>query len=376
MNKILLPFLILLTIIFNNCSEKNSEQINIDGSNLKSLVESAIKGSIAANQRLSGLVQSNNLPGSNYNNIKIDSVFSGSKKFFSILVEYPNPGLNIFAIYNNTLKFYLLDNSLNGNLSEETKIETGKSMFIVSEKYLSKDLLKTERTSIYSFYADKWYLTFRFFNRFEIDNKVYTQIIKRFSEEMISTEIRSPDSSLPAGDVFYFDNDTRKYISSKNIFANFVIDQVENFNWVPVQPELESSLKKKQLVNFSDSDFSIIVPEQWKKVVGIELKSSNVKNLTGNMYVHPTLGASISIAKIDFTHSAEDYCDFSFNIERSGNYIIRDSGIIQKNISVVRIIEHTCNQNKFLIILECSKNSYQNNEREINNIIDSFSVKC
>ncbi len=94
------------------------------------------------------------------------------------------------------------------------------------------------------------------------------------------------------------------------------------------------------------------------------------------MYVHPTLGASISIAKIDFTHSAEDYCDFSFNIERSGNYIIRDSGIIQKNISVVRIIEHTCNQNKFLIILECSKNSYQNNEREINNIIDSFSVKC
>ncbi len=378
MIKIKLSGLLILSAIFViSCSGNNSEKEEIYGSTLNSLVDSALKGSIAANQRLSGLIDSDKIIQQNYNKLKIDSTLINGNKFFSVLVEYPNPKLNLLAIYDNYLNFYFLDKSLNGNLAEEWKDLDGKTYLIVSEKFISKDILKLGRTSFYALDQDKWKLTFRFFNRFEIDDKVYTQEIQNFSDDEIRTIIKSTDSRLTeTGDVFTFNTDSGKYISERNIFTIYVEKQIKDYNWIPTKTQLTSSKNQDTKPYIHKSDYSLSITPDWKEIDDMTLTSKFHQDLFGDRFVNPGLGASISVANIDYVASAEDFCKFTFNIRRSVNYVIRDSGLIEQNIYAVRIMEHSCNHKKYLLIFECSKYSYEKNKEQLDKILNSFSIRC
>ena len=106
------------------------------------------------------------------------------------------------------------------------------------------------------------------------------------------------------------------------------------------------------------------------------LTSKFYEDLNGDRFVNLNLGAAISVANIDYLSSAEDYCNYDFNVRRSVNYVIRDSGFIEKGIYIARIIEHSCNNKKYLLIFECSKNAYEQNKEQFDKIINSFSIKC
>ena len=373
--------LILIILIFIGalfcCSDNNSKFEEVNGNTLKLLVDSALKGSITANQRLSGLIDADNIIKENYNQLKIDSITIDGKKFFSILAEYPNPKLNILAIYDNYLNFYLLDRSLNGNLSGEWKTFDSKIFLVVSEKFKSKDLLKIDRKSLYALQTGKWKLTFRFYTRFEIDKRVYTQEIKTFSPDKIETSIKPMDKNLTSnGDTFLFNESSGKYLSNENIFGKYIVNQVKEFNWIPTNPQLGITTVEIPKPGFNKGDYILSVNSDWKEIDDMTLTSKFHKDLYGDRFVNPKLGAAISVASIDYVSSAEDYCKYNFSVRRSVNYVIRDSGLIEQGIYVARIIEHSCNSKKYLLIFECSKNAYEQNKTQIDKLIDSFSVRC
>ena len=216
MKNIKLIFLIIfISVAFLCCSENNSEKVEVNGQTLKTLVMGALKGSIGANQRLSGLLDADRIINGTYNLLKIDSNIVNGKKIFSVLVEYPNPEFNLLAIYDNYLNFYLLDKSLNGNLSDGWEMFNGKFFLVVSEKFRSKDSLNIERTSFYSEDSKKWGLTFRFFTKYEFEKKYYTQKIKTFSPDKIETIFKSNDKNFSnANDEFLFNEDSGRYLSN------------------------------------------------------------------------------------------------------------------------------------------------------------------
>lgn len=373
----LYSIIILLALTLVGCSDDDFTNEEVNGQALKSLVDSALKGSIAANQRLSGLVDADKIIKENYNQLKIDSITFNGNKFYSVLVEYPNPKLNILAIYDHYLNFYLLDKSLNGNLAEEWKIFSGKTFLVVSEKFKSKDLLKLERTSMYTMEKRKWRLTFRFFTRFEIDKRVYTQEIKKYSSDKIETSINSSDKNLTStGDTFLFNENSGRFLSNENIFSKYIESQVKDFNWVPTNPQLGTTSDKKSEPLTQKGDYVLSITSDWKEIDDMTLTSKFHEDLYGDRYVNPKLGASISVASIDYISSAEDYCKYNFNVRRSVNYVIRDSGIIEQGIYVARILEHSCNSKKYLVIFECSKNAYEQNKAQLDKIINSFSIRC
>ena len=373
----LYSIIILLALTLVGCSDDDFTNEEVNGQALKSLVDSALKGSIAANQRLSGLVDADKIIKENYNQLKIDSITFNGNKFYSVLVEYPNPKLNILAIYDHYLNFYLLDKSLNGNLAEEWKIFGGKTFLVVSEKFKSKDLLKLERTSMYTMEKGKWRLTFRFFTRFEIDKRVYTQEIKKYSSDKIETAIKSSDKNLTStGDTFLFNENSGRFSSNENIFSKYIESQVKDFNWVPTNPQLGTTSDKKSEPLTQKGDYVLSITSDWKEIDDMTLTSKFHEDLYGDRYVNPKLGASISVASIDYISSAEDYCKYNFNVRRSVNYVIRDSGIIEQGIYVARILEHSCNSKKYLVIFECSKNAYEQNKAQLDKIINSFSIRC
>ncbi len=373
----LYSIIILIALTLASCSNDDFTNEEVNGQALKSLVRSALKGSIAANQRLSGLVDDDKIITENYNQLKIDSITLNGKKFYSVLAEYPNPKLNILAIYDSYLNFYLLDKSLNGNLAEEWKTFGSKTYLVVSEKFKSKDLLNLERTSLYALEQGKWKLTFRLFTRFEIDNRVYTQEIKKYSSDKIETSIKSSDKDLAnTGDTFLFNEGSGSFLSNENIFSKYIESQVKDFNWVPTNPQLGTTSGKISEPLTHKTDYILSITSDWKEIDDMTLTSKFHEDLYGDRFVNPKLGAVISVASIDYISSAEDYCKYNFNVRRSVNYVIRDSGLIEQGIYVARILEHSCNNKKYLVIFECSKNAYEQNKERLDKIINSFSIRC
>ena len=231
--------------------------------------------------------------------------------------------------------------------------------------------------NLYTMEKGKWRLTFRFFTRFEIDKRVYTQEIKKYSSDKIETAIKSSDKNLTStGDTFLFNENSGRFLSNENIFSKYIESQVKDFNWVPTNPQLGTTSNKKSGPLTQKGDYVLSITSDWKEIDDMTLTSKFHEDLYGDRYVNPKLGASISVASIDYISSAEDYCKYNFNVRRSVNYVIRDSGIIEQGIYVARILEHSCNSKKYLVIFECSKNAYEQNKAQLDKIINSFSIRC
>ena len=144
----LITIISILTII--GCFEsKISEPKVLSGNALQALVESAVNKDKKANDSLSNLIDfdvDNNIP---YNSIKVDSFYLDSLKYFSVLIEHPNPLYNRLAIYDTATNCYLIDKSLNGKLSFEFIELQNLKLLKVIERFISKDTLSVARLSLY-----------------------------------------------------------------------------------------------------------------------------------------------------------------------------------------------------------------------------------
>jgi len=246
MRKIFFTFIALSVLLFSGCSSDN-EQIN--QSELRKLIIEATAGDTDANARLQGLLSTRHIGKSDYNQLYIDSLYIGDKHFFSVLLEYFDPSLNLFAIYDSYLNLYLVDKSLNGYLSSEWAKLGDRKLIFVQERFLTKDVLNLDRLSIYEVFDSSASRVYNSLSQFRKDSAVCSQFVESITPDFILTKIDGiKDSELNNQlDTFYFNSKNQKYISEKNIFNNYVKKEIGDFSWIITKPEIPSKEAKNQI---------------------------------------------------------------------------------------------------------------------------------
>jgi hypothetical protein len=226
---------IITLFVLSGCSKKEKPvEEKLDGNILRTLVSEAINGIYSANQQLSDLIDYSLPIDSDYNSLIIDSLKLNNKTFYYVLLEFPDPEYNRFAVYDSSFSPQLLDKSLNGNIYQE-KIKVGNKDFIkIDEVYLSKDTLLLNRLSLYQVDTSGAYLAFRTHTKFSKPDIVYFQNITEISDSLIKTII----SIMNREDRFVFDPSEKKYISSQNIFDEFINNEIKSFDYEPVKQQL------------------------------------------------------------------------------------------------------------------------------------------
>lgn len=389
--------IILIFFLFiSGCSLINKNKSNNDVYNsisLRALVEKAINGDTTANKKLNYLVDLNLPVSTGYNSFNIDSIkIQPGKKFYLVFLNFPNPVYNRFAVYDSTLRLYLLDKSLNGNLFESVINVNGRTMVKILEDFISKDVLTVDRLSLYRINLNSAKLVFRDFIKLAEPNIEFDQKITEISADRIKTEITSTKNSTinDKGDVFVYDYSNEKYASSNNVFSNFIINRITNFNHKAEKPEISD---KKSLYasvgidinldtikttgNTKDiQGFTLTLTDNWKTIKNIAISDYLNKEFKGTRYINEVLGASISVIMIPPQDSAEMYINYKLGKATVGKYRVRYSDRIATRKEFVQFFEYSCGTKKFILILRASKFTYEKHKDNYQTIINSFSIDC
>jgi len=391
MYKILLMILFAL-LFLNSCSEKPKEEgpKKINGEILSKLSEEALWGSEKANYRLSGLVKPDTPTPDEYNQLKVDSVVTKDGiKFYSILIEYPNPIHNVLAIYDENLSLYLLDNSLNGNIVTEWDNISGKLYLIASENFVSKDILKLSRISLYRMINGKFYLVFHTFTKLDKAGKVYQQSIEKIEDNNIVTRLSSNQRTKLNNkkDIFNFDSFEYKYISKKDLFTKFVLKEIKNAKWSIEKPELkletikkkEQTLKQTQTTEYAAAElkgYQITLNDDWNKPIGIAVTEHLISRLEGVRYINDKIGATITIILLPDGSTTSQFVKYKFGNPTKGDYRVRSTEIIDQGKNYIQFFEHSCSNKTFILLLQSPKYTYDKNKPIYDEITTSFFIEC
>lgn len=374
MRKFFFAVIALSALLFWEC---NSNDNQINQAELRKLIIEATAGDTNANARLQGLLSNRHIGRSDYNQLYIDTLNIGDTHYFSVLLEYFDPTLNLFAIYDNNLKFFLLDKSLNGYLSSEW-IKMGDRKFVfVQERFLTKDVLSLDRLSIYEVNDESASLVFRSLSRFVKDNETCSQTVELIAKDKIQTKMQGlKDASLnEQNDIFYFDANTKKYLSKWNLFNNYVKQQIKEFSWITTNPQIPADFVESGS-NLMEKGFQISLGTDWKEIpVFIEDRLLR-KSLSGPKYINKTLGAGFTILEIPKGHNGQEYSPYDLVETVTGRYIIKATSVYEVGKNYVQIFEHNCGEKNYLLLFECTKSNYSQNKKLFDEIINSFTIDC
>ena len=225
MKKIVIFLLFVFFII--GCEQKQKIRHPANIPVIEKTLQRAKDGIISANDTISTLLGLSLNANNNYNKLKVDSLVLPSGKYFTILLEFPNPVNNKLGIYDDTLKTLLLDRSLYGELDEKVITINSNKFIKVDEGFTVKDIYEINRLSLYKIKNDRANLIFRTFTRFKEPGAVYTQKITEFSDSQIVSSINSTNDDFSnKNDIFEFDKNSNSYISKQNLFTDFIRRQL------------------------------------------------------------------------------------------------------------------------------------------------------
>jgi hypothetical protein len=382
--------LIFISAMLNaGCSlDEGQSSSDFNSDSIAKLASDAAEGDSSANVRLSGIIDLSIPPSRSYNKIEVDSIQTKTgKTFYYLLIQNANPIYNCFAVYDSTLKAYLIDRSLNGNLFAEAFQVDGYNSIKILENFLSKDTLQLQQLSLYTLSDTAVRLSARFFTQLRSPDNSYFQKIISVSNNEIRTEISSakPSASLNAKeDVFYFDITTEKFESQNNHLNNFIFSYIKNFNKNLNKPEIEN--EKDALMSagfisgagnvFEKAGYVLTLSDDWTEFRNVSFTKNFLKPAEGFRYSNTKLNASISIIPLSPSDSAEQIINFEFTNNSQGKYLVRFSERIEKSDKYYRYFEYSCGEKKYLLILEAAKPSYEVFKEIFNSIINSFYFEC
>ena len=237
MRKIILLSITFTLLIFSAC---NSENGKITKSDLEQLITDAISGDQTASLKLNGLLSKKYLHKKDYNQIFVDELKTGNETYFSVILEYPDPSLNLFAIYDDDLNIYLVDKSLSGYLNSKWEQNGTNKYVFLQEQFLTKDVLSVDRFSIYELGDDTAWLVYRAPSRFVKNNNLAYQRVETITDDFILTKITGLGSKITdmKVDTFYFNPKLKKYLSNNNLFENHINSEINNFDTTLTKPQL------------------------------------------------------------------------------------------------------------------------------------------
>ena len=385
--------IILISLIFFGCKKtlKETPKSSLNENNLREIVINAINGDMKYNDSLSGLIDYTLPMNSNFNNLKIERIITPiNKTFFAILIEYPNPIYNRFAVYDSAFHLILMDKSLNGKIGLKTFSLINEQFIEIDESFLSKDILGINRVSLYS--ADSTITPrFRIFTKCTTPKNEYYQIITEISPDSIKTNLSSTKRSFISNksEIFASVGNQKKYLSENQIFFHFLKEQVSGFKRAIEKSEItdENSLlqsvgitKEADTINSTSnlsgvSGYFLTIDEGWKEIKNIGLYGFT-NGLRGDKYYNPIMGANIFIAQIPEKDSAEVFVKTVLINVKHGKYRVRFTDKIEQKKFYVQYFEFSCGRKKYLLIFEASKYTYEKYRNTYQDIINSFVMEC
>lgn len=212
----------LLSLFVFGCSNpiKKETPPSLSETTLKTIAIKAINGERIYNDSLSGLIDYSLPINSNFNDLKtIRIVTPVNKIFFALLLQYPNPAYNRFAVYDSSLYLILIDKSLNGNIDLKTIYINNQQFIETDESFLTKDIVELNRVSLYKTDSTVTY-RFRAYTKFTTSNNQYYQIITEISPNRIKANLTSTKPSIISNksEIFTYD-DNKKNILARTIYS-------------------------------------------------------------------------------------------------------------------------------------------------------------
>lgn len=225
-------FLAVMLIIISCTENKIEIPRKLDGVELYNLVIKAANGNKVANDSLSGLINFDSKYKNQFNSLDLDSFYLQNVKYFSVLMEYPNPIFNYFAIYDELTNCYLIDKSLNGKLTFEMLNFSELSFLKVTEQFISKDTLQLVRLSLYQKFDESFKLVYRSFAKLSTPKYQFNQTIISITSDTIKTKILVPKKFKLKfdEDVFIFDSANQIFKSNQSLFDSLVYKVVSEFD--------------------------------------------------------------------------------------------------------------------------------------------------
>jgi len=390
--KFLVPILFLVLSI-TGCEKKKLDfQFNPKG--IENLISEAASGNRAANDSLSNLFDLNLPPQSIINKIEIDSLKSASgKTFYGVIIEFPNPFFNRFAVYDSSMHCYLIDKSLNGYLSLTSIHSEKRSYFQVFEQFLSKDVLSIRRKNLFLVQNNSVNLALRIYTQFFSPEDQLIQEVETFNDDLIGTKILSEKGLSPQQnwDTFSFDERLLKFSSSNNYFEKLLLQLANQYAIKPEKPffnDLSSALKTLGIKLSIDSaqsynnyknkkeKYSLYLPEGWKSFPGVSFPEIITAKIEGTKFINTSLGASFGVMKLKENSKAEDYLSTPFKNKVNGNYSVRYTEKILIDRKYYLCFEISCYTLKYLIVFQCPEILYEENKQTFESIINSFWMDC
>jgi hypothetical protein len=363
----------------------------LNENSLREITVKAINGERIYNDSLKDLIDYSLPLNSNFDTLKIEKINTPlNKTLFALLIEYPNPVYNRFAVYDSALHLILMDKSLNGKIGLKTFNLNNRQFIEIDESFLSKDILEISRVSLYR--ADSTVtLGFRAYTKFTTPTNEYYQIITEISPDRIKTNLTSIKRSFISdkSEIFTLDNNQKNSLSQDHIFINFIKKQVSGFKRVAEKPEITDQNSVLQSVGItkeadiikatsninSKSGYYITIDEGWKEIRNISLYGFANK-LRGNKYYNPIMGTNIFIAQIPGKDSAEVFVKTRLLNVTRGIYRVRFTNKIEQRKFYVQYFEFSCGEKKYLMIFEASKYTYEKYKTTYQDIINSFVMEC
>ncbi len=409
-------FLIIFILSYSSCQFIEKENQNyLTKDKLEELIYSALAGEKTSNDSLQNLFDLNFPTPTEINDLVIDSLSVSDKKFYSVLVEFPNPLYNRFAIYDSSYKLYLIDKSLNGHLSLQKSTRKDFPYFLIKENFKTQNIIQLERISIYLIDKDSVqlsvlrrdvpssrsliYLSFRNFIKYNDGKIILTQNINDLQPNFIQTTIKSNNFIIKKNkDQLLLNKKSKKYLSDSKsdnevltqstYFDSLVINLIKSktpktknsliYNEVSslislgIKTSNDSIRKYNNFKNINDQ-YSLFVPSNWKILKENKLSNHINQMLTGTKLFYSD-SSNINIIKIPSIDNAEDYCNYKLTNSVKGKYLVRYTEKIQLETKYLQFFEISFFNLKYLIVFECPISSYEKNKQIYENIINSFSI--
>ena len=356
--------------------------------NLAKVIPEIIAGKDTTDQKLLILRDKIFPAADNPNSILIDTITVKRFKYYTVLAEYPNPIYNRFVILDSDYNVLLLDKSLNGNLTQVPIINNGKQFIKVGENFISKGILELKRLSLYSIDDNgDAELAFRSFIMLKEPGAIYNQEILQIDQKEIRTNINNSGSGklITEQDTFLFDNSTKRYLSKKTVFDSLVTSEIDKINSETDKPQIidRNSLLKQMGVVIKDKttehkmgNFSLPLTSEWNEVDNVKIISLLRKPMDGTKFINNHYGAEISIIRIPQNSSTENLIKYPLGNVSSGNYTVRFSEKISGGKYFYQFFEYSCENEKYLLILQTLKTTYDTYKMDYQNLINSFSMDC
>ncbi|MBE2278896.1 MAG: hypothetical protein IAE91_00760, partial [Ignavibacteriaceae bacterium] len=331
--------------------EKTENNRNFSGDSIIKYVENYSRGQSTSNDSLGGIFDYDYSQVQKLNKVIVDSVKSGEKTYYALLLSHPEPQFCRLGLYNETGELLLTDKSLSGYL-ELTKSKSNPEGFGVTENFNTGGNALVSVFTLYRILPDNKISTTKLFTSYLTPNFSAKTDILYLSSQQIITEIVTDNAGKieKIKDTLTFDGSN--YISNSNRYNKVYLDSLKISSIAGYSSTATSGIPK--YTNRIVASLNLYIPENWnmqnKKV---KVKSPFKKEILCNQAKSPSGASTVYIFSLEENDLLSDVIDTVLEKEIfEFGYKLKYYNNLPNSERKFTIIDAKCNKTRTVVMIE------------------------